>query len=155
MNAMNKNWTKEISLNLIPRDPLAVPVEEIRVAEWHPDLEPGRTEPTQVHILISAPRVQITVRLKSAQVCDELIAALKEHRRGVWGKWEPDPVTFVADDNGDWTEFKCTGCGEVFVFEDDGPIESGWKFCANCGGSIRDVIVAPEADREGDEEEDA
>ena len=29
-----------------------------------------------------------------------------------------------------------TGCGELFVFEADGPAENGFKYCPYCGGPL-------------------
>ncbi len=59
----------------------------ITVAEWSPDPIPGRTPPTQVHMLIAAGvGINVIVRLKSSRAVDELIQALQTHRRGVWGE---------------------------------------------------------------------
>ncbi len=39
-----------------------------------------------------------------------------------------------ADDDGIWN----TTCGEMFVIcNDDGPVDNGFRFCAYCGGALR------------------
>ena len=64
------------------------PVNGYTVAQYH-DTPDGTGPPSQVHFLLNVPSVSklpIIVRLKSAGAIDALIAALIEHREGVWGK---------------------------------------------------------------------
>ena len=37
-----------------------------------------------------------------------------------------------------------TACGESFVFEDDGPLKNGARFCLYCGGALTEVRPEPE-----------
>jgi len=63
-------------------------VDSIHIAEWSPETRPGRNPPTQVHLIFSVPSITpipIVVRFKSPATLDRVIAALQEHRRGVWG----------------------------------------------------------------------
>lgn len=61
-------------------------LENMEVCEWHPSKN-GRGDPVQVHVLftIVGSPVQLVLRLKSSNACDDLIAALQKHRVGVWG----------------------------------------------------------------------
>ena len=65
-----------------------IAVTGIYVVEWHDTPEPtGR--PVAVALLLSMPSVlpeggRAVMRLKSAAVTDELVAALIRHRNGVW-----------------------------------------------------------------------
>lgn len=56
----------------------------VRVAEWTP---PNGTAPTQVHMLFDVPGAPlVVVRFRAAEDVDQVISALQEHRRGVWGE---------------------------------------------------------------------
>lgn len=58
----------------------------VNVYSWCPTPD-GSGPPTQVHLHIGNPPGPVMViRLKSARVTDEIIAALQEHRECVWGK---------------------------------------------------------------------
>lgn len=58
----------------------------MNVCSWCPTPD-GSGPPTQVHVHLGrAPGNVMTVRLKSAEVCDALIEALQIHRKDVWGE---------------------------------------------------------------------
>ena len=50
----------------------------------------------------------------------------------------------------EWADTWETGCGNAFVFNDEGPTENGFKFCPYCGKSvlvkITDTKEPPDAD---------
>lgn len=59
---------------------------EVVVASWSPEPPGPLAKVTQVHLLIGTPPGHVAlVRLKSAQVVDELIDALLSHREEIWG----------------------------------------------------------------------
>jgi hypothetical protein len=63
---------------------LAVSVNGLDIAEFTPQ---GASDPTEVHIMLEHDdddMPPIGFRLKSRRICDALIAALTEHRDGVW-----------------------------------------------------------------------
>jgi hypothetical protein len=74
--------------NRIPRNTAGLaflPIEEYEVVEWGP-LPDGKGPSTQVHFVlrIQGSEIPLVMRLKSAEACDTLIAALQRHRNGVW-----------------------------------------------------------------------
>ena len=52
------------------------------------------------------------------------------------------------DDEGNWA----TGCGEMFSFFEDGPLENGMKFCCYCGLSL-DQLPYDDGDEDFTEDE--
>jgi hypothetical protein len=62
-------------------------LEEIDVAEWHPERD-GRGSPTQVHCMLrlkELPEVTFVMRFKGPQTLAQLITALTAHGRNVFG----------------------------------------------------------------------
>jgi hypothetical protein len=61
------------------------PVREYHVSSWCPARD-GKGPATQVHLWMRLPELDrvITLRIKSAEDCDQLIAALERHRNDVW-----------------------------------------------------------------------
>jgi hypothetical protein len=60
---------------------VVVDVDSIYIAEWSPDEVPGRSPPTQVHLLFSVPSltpIPVVVRFKSPATLDRIIAALQD-----------------------------------------------------------------------------
>jgi hypothetical protein len=63
-------------------------IDEIHTIAWSPDPEPGRTPPTQVHMIFKVsgfPQERFVLRLKSKEAADGLIGLLEEYRKAVWG----------------------------------------------------------------------
>lgn len=63
-------------------------LEDFQVIAWSPDPEPGRTPPTQVHIIFNVqglPEARFVLRLKTMDGMDAFIRLLAEYRRHVWG----------------------------------------------------------------------
>lgn len=82
--------------------------EETSVAAWSPDSVPGRSPPTQVHMMIGQPPgTVLMVRFTSPRTISALIDALVETRDEVW------PNRCSA----------CRGIGDV-----------GGVRCGECGG---------------------
>lgn len=49
-----------------------------------------------------------------------------------------------------WTEVEHweSACGYAFIFNDDGPVDSNWKFCPKCGKPlIEKPYIEPVEDR--------
>jgi hypothetical protein len=67
--------------------PGTVVVSDFTVVDWHPTPDPKDSPPQAVCIVCEIqglPDNPVMIRLKSARVCDELIAALQAHRARVW-----------------------------------------------------------------------
>ena len=65
---------------------LAIKLDAIRVAEWHP-LPDGLGDPTEVHVHLEIehlPEMPMVMRFKGPGTLDQFILALAEHRRNVW-----------------------------------------------------------------------
>ncbi|HEV3312432.1 MAG TPA: hypothetical protein VG815_18120 [Chloroflexota bacterium] len=60
-----------------------LPIEDYHVGSWGP-LPDGKGPSTQVHFTIRVEGLPFVIRLKSADACDTLIAALQRHRYDVW-----------------------------------------------------------------------
>jgi hypothetical protein len=71
--------------------------EGFSVYSWCPTPEPT-VPPTQVHLHIPMAGGVIFVRFKGPATLDDLISALQEHRRHVWG--EPAPAAEGARGEG-------------------------------------------------------
>lgn len=69
-------------------EPMFLHVESLEVASWSPGAKDEGVPCTQVHVITRIPEVDLTLvtRLKSKVACDELIAALIEHRDFVFGE---------------------------------------------------------------------
>lgn len=65
-----------------------IPVSYLKVISCSPGNTDENIPPTQVHILYRVPDLDayFSMRLKSKEVVDEIIAALIEHRDNVWGQ---------------------------------------------------------------------
>ena len=49
-------------------------------------------------------------------------------------------------DDAEWNAYS-TGCGQMFVFNDEGPAQNGFKFCPYCGAEIHEHVTnEPEVD---------
>lgn len=62
-----------------------IEMEGVHVYDWSP-LPAGQGAATQVHLVfdVQGSPAPLILRLKTARVVDELVAALSEHRRNVW-----------------------------------------------------------------------
>ena len=63
---------------------------------------------------------------------------------------QPQFCKWREDSSGDmWN----TGCGQAFVFIDDGPKENGFKYCCYCGNVLRSVTALQAIDEDAEEVE--
>lgn len=71
-------------------DPIILGVSELGVFSWSPGKDGEGVPCTEVHIVSKVTELEmaLVMRLKSREACDQLVAALIEHRDFVFGKGE-------------------------------------------------------------------
>lgn len=65
------------------------PITNIDFLAWSPDPEPGRTQPTQLYLVLEVAGFElerILLRLKTPESVDAIIHELEHYRARIWGR---------------------------------------------------------------------
>ncbi len=74
--------------DIMPKGTRVYGIKEWHTIAWSPDPVPGRTPPTQVHLIFEVEGFELErflMRIKSLDAMDGLIRLLEEYREHVWG----------------------------------------------------------------------